>query len=71
MLNLQTKFEVSKCTRYETMNAGANAENGVVRGGQGAPTVMGNAGVTILLTRTTSYSTLIETMQLSCVAFEI
>jgi len=32
MVNLYTKFVVSRCTRYEAMSGGANAENGVVRG---------------------------------------
>ena len=44
MVNQCTKFEVSRFTRYETMNGGA-AENGVVWGGQWALKVMGNATI--------------------------
>ena len=33
MVNLWTKFEVSSCTRYEAIDGGGNAENGVVLGG--------------------------------------
>ena len=36
MVNLYTKFKVSRCTRYEAMNGGANAENGVGLGWLGA-----------------------------------
>jgi len=33
MINLHTKFEVSRHTRYEAMNGGKNVKNGVVWGG--------------------------------------
>jgi len=33
MVNLHTKFEVSRHTRYEAMNGGKNVKNGVVWGG--------------------------------------
>ena len=45
MISQRTKFEVSRFTRYEVMNGGANAENGVVLGGLGAIKVMGNATI--------------------------
>ena len=46
-----------------------NAENEVVWGSYGALKVIGN--VTFDRAHTTSYSTLIETMRLSCTVFEI
>jgi len=51
MVNQCTIFEVSRFTRYEAMNGGANAENGVV---MGMPPLD--------IARTTSYSTLLETL---------
>jgi len=58
MLSQCTKFEVSRFTRYEAMN-------GVVRGTQAwAMPPFDRA-------HTTSYSTLIETMRVSCTVFEI
>jgi len=64
-----TKFEVSRFTHYDAMNGGANAENGVVWA------VRGHSKSTAMSrfdrAHTTSYSTLIETMRLSCTVFEI
>ena len=45
MTNQCTNFEVSRFTRYEAVNVGANCRNGVVWGGYGAPKVMGNATI--------------------------
>jgi len=36
---------VPNFTRYEAMNGGANAENGVTWGGQGALKVIGNVTI--------------------------
>jgi len=47
MMNLYTKFEVSRFTRYEAMNGRQNAENGVVWCGYRghALNVMGNVAI--------------------------
>ena len=44
-VNQCTKFEISRFTRYEAINGGANAENGVVWVVTGALKVMGNAAI--------------------------
>jgi len=68
MVSQRTKFEVSRFTRYEAMNGMAvqNAENGAVRGHSKSWTMP-----PFERAHTTSYSTLIETMRLSCTVFEI
>ena len=66
MVSQCTKYEVSRFTRYEAMNGGAKSENGVVRGHSRS-----SAMSPFDRAHTTSYSTLIETMCLSCTVFEI
>ena len=67
MVSQFTKFEVSRFTRYEAMNGGANAENGVVWfvRGQSRPSAMSPFDRAL----TTSYSTVIETVRFSCAVF--
>ena len=68
MANRCTKFEVSRFTRYEAVNGGAQCRKwgglAWLGGTQGAMPPFDRA-------HTTSYSTLIETMRLSCTVFEI
>jgi len=45
MVSQCTKFQVSRFTRYEAINGGENAENGVVWGGYGAINVIGNVTI--------------------------
>jgi len=45
MVSQCTKYEVSRFIRYEAVNGGANAENGVVWGGLGALKVNGNVTI--------------------------
>ena len=70
MVNQCTKFEVSRLTRYEAMNGGAKC-----RKSGGLRQLWGNSGSAAMSpfdrAHTTSYSTLIETMRLSCTVFEI
>ena len=65
-----TKYEVSRFTRYEAVNGGAKCRKwvwfGVVRG-HSRSTAMSPFDRANM----TSYSTLIETMRLSCTVFEI
>jgi len=68
MVSQCTKFEVSRFTRYEAMNGDAKCRKWGGLGRLGALKVMGNATIRY---NTTSYSTLIETMRLSCAVFEI
>ena len=58
VLSLQTKFEVSKCTRCEAMNGGTKCRKWVVRGHSRS-----SAMSQFDRAHTTSYSTLIETMR--------
>ena len=69
MVSKCTRFEVSRFTRYEAMNGGANAENGVVWAVRGHS--RSSAMSPFDRAHTTSYSTLIEIMRLSCTVFEI
>jgi len=70
MISQCTKYEVSRFTRYEAMNGGAKCRKWGGLGRLGALKVIGN--VTIAdRAHTTSYSTLIETIRLSCTIFEI
>jgi len=69
MINQCTKFEVSRFTRYEAVNGGAKCTNwgslGTLRGHSRS-----SAMSLFHKARTTFYSTLIETMRLSCTVFE-
>ena len=70
MVSQYTKFEVFRFTRYEAMNGGAKCRNmgwfGVVKGHSRSWAMPPFDSA-----HTTSYSTLIETMCLSCTVFEI
>ena len=63
ILELQTKFEVSRCTRYEAMNGGAKFRKW---GGLGSLKVIGNVTIRYRAHTTSyiQYSTLTETMRL-------
>ena len=72
MVSQRTKFEVSRFTRYEAMNGSGtvqNVENGVVW------LVRGHSRSSAMSpfdrAHTTAYSTLMETMRLSCTVFQI
>jgi len=70
MVSQCTKFKVSNYTHYEVMNGGAKCRNwgslGAVRGHSWSCAMPPFDRV-----HTISYSTLIETMHLSCTVFEI
>jgi len=70
MVSQCTKFEVSKFTRYDAMDGGAKCRKW---GSLGA--VRGHSRLSAMSpfdrAHTTSYSTLIETLRLSCTVFEI
>ena len=70
MISQCTKFEVSRFICYEAVNGGAKSRKlgglGVVRGHSRSPAMS-----PFDRAHTTSYSTLIETMRLSCTVFEI
>ena len=66
MINQCAKIEVSRFTRYEAVNGGANAENGVVRGHSRSLAMS-----PFDRAHTASYLTLIGSMCLSCTVFEI
>jgi len=70
MVNRCTKFEVSRFIRYEAMNGGAKCRKwgglGMVRGHSRSW-----AMPPFDRAHTTCYSTLIETMRLSCTVFDI
>ena len=66
MISQYTKYEVSRFTRDEAMNDSGNAENGVVRRHSRS-----SAMSPFDRAHTTSYSTLMETMRVSCTVFEI
>jgi len=70
MLSQCTKFEVSRFTRYDAMNGGAKCRKwgslGHLGGYSKSPAMS-----SFDKAHTTSYSTLIETMGLSCTVFEI
>ena len=69
-VDLQTKFEVSNYTHYEDMRSGAKCTNWGSLG-----QLMGYSKSSAMSpfdrAHTTSYSTLLETMRLSCTVFEI
>ena len=70
MISQCTKFEVSRFTRYETMNDGAKCRKwgGLwLLGGHSRSWAMSSFD----RAHTTFYSTLIETVRLSCTVFEI
>lgn len=70
MVNIRTKFEVSSITRYGDMKGVEKCTKwgglGVIRGHPRS-----SAMSPFDRAHTTSYSTLIETMRLSCTVFEI
>ena len=68
MVSQCTKYEVSRFTGYEAVNGGAKCRKlfGVVRGHSRS-----SAMSPFDRAHTTSYSTLIATMRLSCTVFEI
>ena len=69
MISQCTKFEVSRFTRYDAMNGGAKCKwgsLGAVRGHSRS-----SAMSPFDRAHKTFYSTLIETMRLSCTVFEI
>ena len=70
MVSQCTKFKVSRFTHYEAMNGSAKRRKwggiGVVKGHSRS-----SAMSPFDKAQTTSYSTLIETMCLSCTVFEI
>jgi len=71
-INLQTKFEVFNYTHYEDMRSGAKCTN---CGSWGRLGPRGHSRSSAMSpfdgAHTTSYSTLIETVRLSCTVFEI
>ena len=68
ILELQTKFEVSRCTRYEAMNGSAKLRKW---GGLGSLKVIGNVTIRYRAHTTSyiQYSTLTETMRLYYTVF--
>jgi len=68
MINMHTKFEVSKFTHYKDMKGNAKCTNWGGLGCSGSSKVTGN--VTIQYSAT-SYSILIETIHLSCIFFKL
>ena len=66
MINLPTKLEVSSFTRYGDMKVVENAQNRVVRGHPRSSAMSSFDRAHMI-----SYSSLIETMRLSCTVFEI
>jgi len=69
MVSQRTKFEVSRFTCYEVMNGGAKCRKWGGLGQLGC--TQGHRQCHHSIAHTTSYSTLIETMRLSCTVFEI
>ena len=71
MVSQCTKFEVSRFTRYDAMNGGAKCRKWGSLGQLGGTQGHRQCHHSIERIRpTTSYSTLIETMRLSCTVFE-
>jgi len=71
-VNLQPKFEVSNYTHYEDMRSGAKCTNWGSLGHLGV--TQGNRQCHVSpfdRAYTTAYSTVIDTMRLSCTVFEI
>ena len=66
MVSQCTKYEVSRFARYKAVNGGAKCRKWGVRGHSRS-----SAMSQFDRAHTTSYSTLIETMRLSCTVFEI
>ena len=68
-INLYTKYEVSMFTHYEDMKVDEKCKNEVVWGVRGHP----RSSETSPFDRAhmTSYSTLIETVRLTCTVFEL
>jgi len=70
MINLCAKFKVPACSRYEDMSVGAKWRNW---GSLGQLEFHSGSSAMSPFDRvhTTSYSTLIESVRLSCTVFEI
>ena len=69
-INLYTKYEVSKLTYYEDMKGDEKCKNwGVLGGVMGHPRSLETSPFD--RAHITSYSTLIETIRLSCTVFEL
>jgi len=66
-VNLYTKYEVSMFTHHEDMTGDEKFKNGVVRGLRGHPRSLETSPFDRV--HMTSYSTLIETIHLSCTVF--
>jgi len=69
MVSQCTKFEVSRFTRYDAMNGGAKCRKRGSLGHLGG--TQGHRQCPFDRAHATFYSTLIETMRLSCTVFEI
>jgi len=69
MIKLCTKYEVSMFIHYKDMKGNKNANIGVVWGVRGHP--RSSETSPFHKSHMTSYSTLIETMRLSCTVFEL
>ena len=69
MINLYTKYEVSMFTHYEDMKGDEKMQKLWWFGGLGV--TQGHRKHRNLIERMTSYSTLIETIRLSCTVFEL
>jgi len=67
-INLGTKFQISTFTHYKDMKGDKNAKIWVLWG-LGSPRVISNKSFDRV--HTTFYSTLIETVHLSCTVFEL
>jgi len=68
MIQLPTKFEVSMFTHYKDMKGNTKCRNWVVWGVRGHPRSPTMSPFD--MAHTTSYSTLTETMCLSCIIFK-
>jgi len=69
MINLHTKFQFFMFTQYDDMKGNAKCRNWVVWGLRGHPKSLAMSPFDRV--HMTSYSTLIETMHLSCTVFEL
>ena len=68
-INLYTKYEVSMLTHYEDMKGDEKCKNWGVLGVRGHPRSLETSPFD--RAHMTSYSTLIETIRLSCTVFEL
>ena len=69
MINLYTKYEVSMLTQYKDMKGNEKCKNWGVFGVRGHP--RSSEALPFDRVHMTSYSTLIETIRLSCTVFEL